>query len=233
MKKKRDYQHRRLDQNFLTKDSSFLFRCTECGECCRNVPKEDKILLSPVDLYRAARCLDIEIQDVLAGYCDMIPGGESMLPLVILKERLDGSCSFLKKGKCAIHEAKPLACALFPLGRVAFLNDVTGEQEFHYYLEEFDCAAQRDTEVRVQDWLDRFDIETYDECVRLYKRLGGVCSRLMHEAETVEQKQEMFQTAFFLMYVKYDRNQPLQPQIEQNLAFIQSVYPDGSFPLKN
>ena len=55
----------------------------------------------------------------------------------------------------------------------------------------------------------------------------------MHEAETVEQKQEMFQTAYFLMYVKYDRKQPLQPQIEQNLAFIQSMYPDGSFPLKN
>ena len=79
MKKKRDYQHRRLDQNFLTKDSSFLFRCTECGECCRNVPKEDKILLSPVDLYRAATIRILLIQDVLAGYCDMIPGGESML----------------------------------------------------------------------------------------------------------------------------------------------------------
>ena len=233
MARKRDYQHRALDQNFVSKDTKFKFRCVQCGECCRNVRAEDKIILSPIDLYRAAKHLDLEIQEILATYCDMVPGGESMLPLVILKERVDGSCSFLKKGKCTIHEAKPIACAMYPLGRVAFLNDVTGEQEFHYYLEEADCAAQKDEEVRVQDWLDAFQIDEYDECVKLYKRLGRVCSRLMHEAETMEAKQEMFQTAFFLMYVKYDRNQPLQPQLEQNLAFIQSLHPDVAFQKMN
>ena len=60
---------------------------------------------------------------------------------------------------------------MFPLGRIAFLNDVTGEHEFHYYLEEFQCAAEKDTPVRVQEWLDRFDIETYDECYEYISQL--------------------------------------------------------------
>lgn len=227
--KKNDYQMKSFDQNYVAKDSTFRFRCTQCGECCRNVKREDKVILSTVDIYRAAKFLDIEVQEVLGKYCDMLPGGESMLPLIILKERLDGSCSFLKKGKCVIHEAKPIACALQPLGRLFMLNDVTGEQEFRYYLKEFSCGAERDEAVKVQEWLDRFHIEEYDECIKLYKRLGSVCSRLMHEAETMEEKQEMFQTAFFLMYAKYDKNEPLQPQIAQNLAFIQSLHPKSSF----
>ncbi len=228
-RKKKDYQNNKLDQNFISKDSVFRFRCAECGDCCRNVKKEDKIILSPVDIYRAANYLDIEIDEVLSKYCDMLPGDESMLPLVVLKERLDGSCSFLKKGRCTIHQAKPIVCSLYPLGRMLFFNDVTKDQEFRYYLNEFDCAAGRDEEHRVQDWLDRFDIEEYDECVKLYKRLGSVCSRLMHEAKSLQEQQEIFQTAFFLIYVKYDRHQPLQPQIEMNLAFIQSLNPQSSF----
>ena len=87
----------------------------------------------------------------------------------------------------------------------------------------------KDTDVTVQEWLDRFEVEKYDECVKMYKRLGSVCSRLMHEAKTLEEQQEMFQTAFFLMYVKYVTDEPLLPQLMQNLAFVQSIHPENSF----
>lgn len=233
MAKNRDYQKNRLDQKFLAKNSKFKFGCMQCGDCCRNVRREDKVLLSAVDIYRAAKFLNIDIQEFLGTYCELIPGGESMLPLMVLKERLDGSCIFLKKGLCTIHDVKPIPCSLFPLGRMMFLNEEKDELEFHYYLEDFECKASSDVSVEVQEWLDRFHIEEYDECVKLYKRLGSVCSRLMHEAKTLEQQQEMFQTAFFLMYVKYDTNQPLDIQLAQNLAFLQSINPESSFGKKN
>ena len=140
----------------------------------------------------------------------------------------DGSCTFLRKGKCTIHDAKPIPCSVFPLGRMLFLNDTTQEHDFHYYLEDFDCAAAKDTDVTVQEWLDRFEVEKYDECVKMYG-LGSVCSRLMHEAKTLEEQQEMFQTAFFLMYVKYVTDELLLPQLMQNLAFVQSIHPENSF----
>lgn len=219
----------RLDQNYLPKEGTFAFRCTECGACCRNVKPEDKVLLSTVDIYRMAKLLEIEVMDFIGTYCDMVPGGESMLPLMIMKDRLDGSCIFLKKGKCSVHDAKPLACAMFPLGRIDIFNEDINEKEFHYYLNEFHCAAEKDQLVTVQEWLDRYHVEEYDQCVRMYKRMGAVCSKIMHELKTDEQRREMFSTTFFMMYAKYDTSQELLPQIMQNLAFMQSINPSIAF----
>ena len=228
---KKDYQNKNLDKNFIQKDNTFAFNCQECGQCCRNIAKEDKILLSTVDLYRAAKALDMEVTDVIEKYCDMVPGGESMLPLLILKEHMDGSCIFLKKGKCIIHKEKPIICSLYPLGRMFMYNEEKDDHEFHYYLDDLDpgCAATKDRIVKVQDWLDEFDIEKYDECMKLYKRLGSFCSKLMHESETIEEKRNMFSTAFYLMYAKYDKSIDLYGQLAQNLAFIQSINPTQAF----
>ena len=76
---KRDYKKSQLNQNFVAKNTKFRFRCTECGECCRNVEKEDKILLSAVDIYRAAKYLNLEVQTFIGMHCELVPGGESML----------------------------------------------------------------------------------------------------------------------------------------------------------
>lgn len=223
-----------LDQNFIKKDQKFSFRCTQCGEWCRNKPLEDRILLSTVDIYRAAGLLELEMQDVIARYCDMVPGRESMLPLMIMKQRLDGSCIFLKKGKCTIQDNKPLVCAMYPLGRMEFLNDETGEYDFHYYVKNFrreGCHAAEDEEWTTQQWLDRFDVEAYDDCVKLYRQLGAACSKLMHSCDTDEEKKEMFGTSFYMMFVKYDRKQPLKEQLAVNLAFVKSLRPSLFFDL--
>ena len=140
---KRDYKKSQLNQNFVAKNTKFRFRCTECGECCRNVEKEDKILLSAVDIYRAAKYLNLEVQTFIGMHCELVPGGESMLPLLVMKQRLDGSCTFLRKGKCTIHDAKPIPCSVFPLGRMLFLNDTTQEHDFHYYLEDLTALRRR------------------------------------------------------------------------------------------
>lgn len=103
---KKRLQQIAAESEFRGKNTKFRFRCTQCGECCRNVKKEDKILLSAVDIYRAAKYLNLEIQEFIGNYCDLVPGGESMLPLLVMKEHLDGSCIFLKKGKCTIYDVK-------------------------------------------------------------------------------------------------------------------------------
>ena len=224
-----------LDQNYIGKDQEFRFRCTQCGEWCRNKAPQDRILLSTVDLYRIANVLEMEIQDVIAQYCEVMPGRDSMLPLMVMKQRLDGSCIFLKKGKCTVQSGKPLVCAMYPLGRLAFLNEDTGEYEYHYYLKDFrkeGCHAAEDETWTPEQWLARFHVEEYDECVRLYGQLGNACSRLMHSYEDDDGKREMFGTAFYMIFVKYDRTQPLRDQMEMNLAFVRSLKPDLFFRTK-
>lgn len=221
-----------LDQKFLKMDQEFRFRCTQCGEWCRNKAPKDRILLSTVDLYRAANALDVEIQEVIAQSCEMVPGGESMIPLMVMKQRLDGSCIFLKKGKCTIHENKPLVCAMYPLGRFSFLNEENGEYDFHYYLKDFStegCHAASDEIWTPETWLACFGVEQYDECIRLYRELGEACSRMMHACQTDDEKREMFGTAFYMIFAKYDRKQPLREQMEMNLAFIRSLKPSLFF----
>lgn len=221
-----------LNQNFITRDSKFRFRCTECGDCCRNKKLDDMILLTTIDLYRLCRVLDMETTDAVRKYCDMIPGRESMLPLLVMKQHLDGSCIFLKKGRCTVHEGKPLICTMYPLGRISLLNEERGEHEYHYFLKDFKsegCRAADDEEYSVDEWLGKYNIEQYDECSRLYARLGNACSKLMHSLSTDEQRREMFTTSFFMMFLKYDRNEPLQEQLETNLAYIQSLKPELFF----
>ena len=221
-----------LDQNYIGKDQEFRFRCTQCGEWCRNRAPRDRILLSTVDLYRAANILEADMQDIIADYCEMVPGKESMIPLMVMKQRLDGSCIFLKKGRCTVHDNKPLICAMYPLGRLLFLNEQTGEYDFHYYLKDFireGCHAAEDETWTPEKWLARFDVERYDECVRLYRQLGEACSRMMHDCKTDDEKREMFGTAFYMIFVKYDRTQPLREQMEMNLAFLRSLKPSLFF----
>lgn len=55
--------------NKLTPDSSFRFHCTQCGKCCIN---RDDIILSPLDLFRIAKELNLSMEEVLKQYCDGI-----------------------------------------------------------------------------------------------------------------------------------------------------------------
>ena len=219
-----------LDKNFIAKIGKFKFECTQCGKCCRNIQPEDKVLLTSVDIWRMAKALDMDVPDFIGQYCDLVPGGESMLPLLVLKDRMDGSCIMLKKGLCTVHEGKPLVCALNPLGRYFLYNEVTGEYDFHYFLRDESCEGRKqEKEQTVQEWLDRYGLEEYDESIKLYKRLGAVCSRMMHDAKTIEEKRELFQTAFFLMYAKLNKDVDIYGQLAQNLAFIQSIDPQRGF----
>ena len=59
-------------------DDSFEFRCTECGKCCTN--RED-ILLTPRDLFRAAKELNMTVMDFFSEYCEKYIGDNSRLPL--------------------------------------------------------------------------------------------------------------------------------------------------------
>ena len=65
----------------LNLDSTFRFRCKQCGNCCRN--RED-ILISPYDLFRIARHLSMTPKDVIDRYCHFYIGTGSHLPVVLL-----------------------------------------------------------------------------------------------------------------------------------------------------
>ena len=114
-------------------DDPFPFVCAGCGDCCR--ARRD-IVLSGLDLYRLARRLRLPPALVAEAFCRETAG---LLPGLCLKpSRRTGNCPFFEANACTVHEARPLACALYPLGQAIDLD--TGLTE--YYLQPPLCGAR-------------------------------------------------------------------------------------------
>lgn len=99
----------------LKPGDDFAFACAGCGDCCRN--RRD-LVLSGLDLYRLARWMRLPLRVVAETFCRREIGQQSCLPVLVLRPSpRTGHCPFLEGDGCAIHPARPLACALYPLGQ--------------------------------------------------------------------------------------------------------------------
>ena len=120
----------------LARDEAFSFACAGCGGCCRG--RED-IVLSGFDLWRIAARLRLPPRTVARAFCRGSIGRVSRLPvlrLAPLKEER-GNCPFLTGNHCAIHDAEPLVCALYPLAQ-----EITKDGQVSYFLQPTQCGGQ-------------------------------------------------------------------------------------------
>ena len=139
------------DMPLLERQSAFRFACAGCGNCCRG--RED-IVLSGFDLWRIAARLRLPPRMVARGYCRAAIGRVSHLPVLRLapvKENRN-NCPFLEQDHCAIHDAEPLVCALYPLAQ-----EISKDGTVSYFLQPTGCGGQV-IEARVQDYLDRYQV---------------------------------------------------------------------------
>ena len=133
----------------LARDEAFSFACAGCGGCCRG--RED-IVLSGFDLWRIAARLRLPPRTVARAFCRGSIGRVSRLPvlrLAPLKEER-GNCPFLTENHCAIHDAEPLVCALYPLAQ-----EITKDGQVSYFLQPTQCGGQV-IAARVGDYLARY-----------------------------------------------------------------------------
>ncbi len=99
----------------LARDEAFSFACAGCGGCCRG--RED-IVLSGFDLWRIAGRLRLPPQTVAGLLPRVYRAGEPSAGAAagpVKEER--NNCPFLTENHCAIHDAEPLVCALYPLAQ--------------------------------------------------------------------------------------------------------------------
>ncbi|HLE40900.1 MAG TPA: YkgJ family cysteine cluster protein [Nitrospirota bacterium] len=80
------------------------------ANCCANGPQ---IVLNPYEISRICVAADLGYEDLL----DIVESGRAGgFPLIMLPR--DPACHFRTEHGCRIYDARPLACRLFPLGRV-------------------------------------------------------------------------------------------------------------------
>ena len=208
------------DMPLLERQSAFRFACAGCGNCCRG--RED-IVLSGFDLWRIAARLRLPPRMVARGYCRAAIGRVSHLPVLRLapvKENRN-NCPFLEQDHCAIHDAEPLVCALYPLAQ-----EISKDGTVNYFLQPTGCGGQV-IEARVQDYLDRYQIPAREQTDVLWAQS---CMALEDRVEQLEAELEpvlvrrMQDKLWQGLYYSYDYAKPFTSQLEANLDWLEGEF---------
>ena len=207
-------------ENTLKLTDTFSFDCQMCGKCCRK--REEPIAMTGLDIFRICKALDKQPWDVLTKYMKGVVGHTSHLPLVYLDERPDGSCKLLHKGRCIVQENKPIVCALFPLGR--FKAD--GEFQFKYFLSQSHCIGTktRNKEWTLQEWLDNFQIEEYEqESLAWHKLLMGIV-KVTAKMPIDKITPHIIEAMFMALYLHYNINEDFVNQVKENHKTLDKIF---------
>lgn len=202
----------------LRRDAAFSFACRGCGNCCRG--RED-IVLSGFDLWRIAVRLRLPPRIVARGFCREAIGSVSHLPVLRLapiKEKRN-NCPFLTENYCAIHDAEPLVCALYPLAQ-----EISREGEVSYFLQPTGCGGQV-IEAKVEDYLNRYDVPARE---KTDARWAVACMDLEDVVEELEGQlspvllRRAQAKLWQALYYRYTLEGQFLSQFETNLGWLRA-----------
>lgn len=127
--------------------------CKGCSSCCQGMGSS--IVLDPLDAYRLCTGLKKSFEELLNTCLELNVVDGIILPNLRMTEK-EGTCAFLKDGRCSIHSLRPGICRIFPLGR--FYEN----HSFRYFLQIHECPAPGKSKVKIRKWIDTPDIKRYE-----------------------------------------------------------------------
>jgi len=160
----------------LGPDDNFQFGChpgVSCfNQCCGDV----NIFLSPYDVLRMKKRLDMTSTDFLEKYTFLPVQKDMKTPVVVLRLNDDEAktCQFLTEGGCGIYTDRPWPCRMYPLGMAAQKDTPDGWRgdRFYFLMEEEGCKGfSEPREWTVRQWLENQGLEEYDEWGEAFKEL--------------------------------------------------------------
>lgn len=200
----------------IGREESFRFACAGCGDCCRG--RED-IVLSGYDLFRIAGRLGLPPRIAANAFCRRYCGRVSLLPVLRLQPvgGVRHNCPFLHESRCSIHEAKPLVCALYPLGQ-----SIERDGSIEYFLQTIECGGQV-FEAKLQDYLqamgiaqrEKLDADWALTCIALSKRMKALEQQAGAPVLRAAQRH-----AAEALYFNYDLAKPFEEQFKANLDWL-------------
>ncbi len=141
----------------MNRATPFSYDCKACGKCCR-----DKVItLAPYDVLRIARAAGVSTREAIARF--------TLRRGSILKFGAGGGCTMLDGVRCRIHEGRPLACRLYPLG-LERAADGRGERFVRLEPASGSLGVYGDDDT-VSDFLEAQDVAEYLDANDRYRRL--------------------------------------------------------------
>lgn len=150
----------------IGKQEIFNFSCgphVPCfNECCRDLNQ----FLTPYDVLRLARHMEMDSRDFLNTWTRTHLGPETGLPVVTLRPSKDGkNCPFVSPEGCRVYENRPASCRMYPLARMLRRSrDNRSIDESYFLICERHCRGfEQERPVTPLRWIADQGLERYNE----------------------------------------------------------------------
>lgn len=156
----------------LTDDSEFQFHChpgIACfNECCRNID----IQLTPYDIVRLKRRLDLSSKEFVAKYTLPFEMDAHGMPGLKLNTK-PGSheCVFLTEEGCSVYEDRPAACRYYALGSMGVRKkESPSVEEVYFVVKEPHCLGHNEPKTQtVGEYRHEQGVDLYDAMNREWR----------------------------------------------------------------
>ncbi|MCG6868039.1 MAG: YkgJ family cysteine cluster protein [Gammaproteobacteria bacterium] len=153
----------------LTLESEFQFNCHPgigCfNACCKNID----IVLTPYDIVRLKRRMDLEAGEFVARYTTPFEMNSDGLPgLKLATQPKSSACVFLTREGCSVYEDRPAACRYYALGNLGVRSKgASSVEEVYFVVKEPHCKGHEEPVTQtVRDYREAQGVDAYDEMNR-------------------------------------------------------------------
>ena len=136
----------------------FKFKCYPGVSCFSNCCQDITIVLTPYDVLRLKKGLDISSGEFLDKHTIIIPEKGHLIPLVILKmNESDKKCPFVSEDGCSVYGDRPWPCRMYPLN----IND---DGTYSLIADSSKCLGLEEKESnKISELLEKQGVGPYDE----------------------------------------------------------------------
>lgn len=153
----------------LHNNDSFSFSCRKELECFNRCCRDINLFLTPYDILRIKRRLNIPSYEFLKTYTFPLFPEEVGHPVILMKMVPDETknCPFVSSEGCMIYDDRPWSCRSFPLEPVS----ETPDPEFELVKRDFCHGFSSNRNHTVKKWRDTQNIGFYEEMNDEWKKI--------------------------------------------------------------
>jgi hypothetical protein len=236
------------DYRRLSPEEKFKFSCHKGLSCFNTCCSDINIFLTPYDVLRMRRSIEISSGEFLRRYTIALLGEEG-LPLVVLKMMEDErkSCPFVLSDGCGIYEDRPWSCRMYPI------FPASSKEEGFWIEEKPSCLGfKEERQWTIEEWKKGQGINIYDKMNESYKeitlhdyfksnKLDSGRAKILYRAcyDLNEFRRFLFETRFFDIYdIEKEVIEKIKEDEEELLSFGYrwirfNLFDEDTFKLKD
>ena len=163
------------DNRRLGPDDTFTFGCHKGLSCFTTCCSDIMIVLTPLDIVRLARRLNITTGEFLDKHTLMPITKDLKLPVLLLKmgPKPEQKCPFVSEEGCTVYEDRPWSCRMYPIGMGIPPARAGEDPKPVYFLFEDDfCKGRSESKTwTVDEWRKDQIVEAQEELETGYREI--------------------------------------------------------------